>query len=58
MLYLEAFVNVMPYNIYTSLNLVPSKETSIIIWFFDRTNFFPNSVIEDVWVEVDEIYFQ
>nr|XP_027076958.1 uncharacterized protein LOC113700697 [Coffea arabica] len=54
MLDLGASINVMPKSIYTSLNLGPLKETGIIIQLADRTNAYPDGLIEDV-LEVFEI---
>ncbi|XP_071916150.1 uncharacterized protein [Coffea arabica] len=54
MLDLGASINVMPKSIYASLNLGPLKETGIIIQLADRTNAYPDGLIEDV-LEVFEI---
>ena len=50
-------MNVMPKSIYTSLNLEPFKETGIIIQLADRTNAYPEGLIEDVLVQVNELVF-
>ncbi|XP_051145535.1 uncharacterized protein LOC127261292 [Andrographis paniculata] len=50
MLDLGAAINVMPRSIYDSLNLGPLKETRIIIQLADRTNSYPDGMIEDVLV--------
>ena len=50
-------INVMPKSIYTSLNLEPFKETGIIIQLADRTNAYPEGLIEDVLVQVNELVF-
>ncbi|XP_027064788.1 uncharacterized protein [Coffea arabica] len=57
MLDLGASINVMPKTIYTSLNLGPLKETAIIIQLADRTNAYPEGLVEDVLVQVDELVF-
>nr|XP_027090491.1 uncharacterized protein LOC113711532 [Coffea arabica] len=54
MLDLGVSINVMPKSIYASLNLGPLKETGIIIQLTDRTNAYPDGLIEDV-LEVFEI---
>ncbi|XP_027124316.2 uncharacterized protein [Coffea arabica] len=57
MLDLGASINVMPKAIYASLNLGPLKETGIIIQLADRTNAYPDGVIEDVLVQVNNLVF-
>nr|XP_027124316.1 uncharacterized protein LOC113741018 [Coffea arabica] len=57
MLYLGASINVMPKAIYASLNLGPLKEIGIIIQLADRTNAYPDGVIEDVLVQVNNLVF-
>ncbi|XP_027120195.2 uncharacterized protein [Coffea arabica] len=57
MLDLGASINVMPKSIYTSLNLDPLKETGIIIQLADRTNAYPDGLIEDVLVKINELIF-
>ncbi|XP_071901075.1 uncharacterized protein [Coffea arabica] len=57
MLDLGASINVMPKTIYVSLNLSPLKETGIIIQLADRTNAYPDGVIEDVLVQVNNLVF-
>nr|XP_027124566.1 uncharacterized protein LOC113741264 [Coffea arabica] len=47
----------MPKAIYASLNLGPLKETGIIIQLADRTNAYPDGVIEDVLVQVNNLVF-
>lgn len=47
----------MPKTIYASLNLGPLKETSIIIQLADRTNAYPEGLVEDVLVQVNELIF-
>ncbi|XP_027166489.1 uncharacterized protein LOC113766504 [Coffea eugenioides] len=50
-------INVMPKSMYASLNLGPLKETEIIIQLADRTNAYPNGLVEDVLVKVNELIF-
>ncbi|XP_027152312.1 uncharacterized protein LOC113752399 [Coffea eugenioides] len=57
MLDLGASINMMPRAIYASLNLGPLKETDIIIQLADRTNAYPDGVIEDVLVQVNNLVF-
>ncbi|KAJ9167446.1 hypothetical protein P3X46_022098 [Hevea brasiliensis] len=57
MLNVVASINVMPRSIYTSLNLVPLKETGVIMQLADRSNAFFDGVIEDVLVQVNELVF-
>ncbi|XP_027120696.1 uncharacterized protein [Coffea arabica] len=57
MLDLGASINVMPKTIYASLNLGPLKGTCIIIQLADRTNAYPEGLVEDVLVQVNELVF-
>ncbi|XP_071917147.1 uncharacterized protein [Coffea arabica] len=57
MLDLGVSINVMPKSIYASLNLGPLKETGIIIQLTDRTNAYPDGLIEDVLVKINELVF-
>ncbi|XP_071906754.1 uncharacterized protein [Coffea arabica] len=57
MLDLGASINVMPKTIYASLNLGPLKETAIIIQLADRTNAYPEGLVENVLVQVNELVF-
>ena len=50
MLDLEASINVMPRSVYDSLNLGPLEQTSLVIQLADRSNTYPNGVLEDVLV--------
>ncbi|XP_071933959.1 uncharacterized protein [Coffea arabica] len=50
-------INVMPKSMYTSLNFGPLKEIEIIIQLADRTNAYPDGLIEDVLVKVNELIF-
>ena len=57
MLDLGASINVMPYAIYESLNLGPLKDTRVVIQLADRSNAYPQGVVEDVLVKVNELIF-
>ena len=57
MLDLGAFINVMPYSIYASLNLGPLEEIGVIIQLADRSNAYPRGVVEDVLVQVNQLVF-
>ncbi|XP_071905713.1 uncharacterized protein [Coffea arabica] len=57
MLDLGASINVMPKSIYASLKLGPLKETGIIIQLADRTNAYPDGLVEDVLVKVNDLVF-
>ncbi|KAH9698812.1 hypothetical protein KPL71_024142 [Citrus sinensis] len=54
---LGASINVMPRFIYSSLNVGPLKETGVIIQLADRSNAYPDGVLEDVLVQVNELVF-
>ncbi|KAH6781864.1 hypothetical protein C2S51_007157 [Perilla frutescens var. frutescens] len=58
MLDLGASINVMPMTIYEELNLGPLKETRVIIQLVDRSNVYPEGLIEDVLVKVGELIFR
>ncbi|XP_073125943.1 uncharacterized protein [Henckelia pumila] len=57
MLDLGVSINVMPYSIYCALNLGPLKETRVVIQLADRSNAYPEGVVEDVLVQVKELIF-
>ncbi|XP_019052067.1 PREDICTED: uncharacterized protein LOC104590421 [Nelumbo nucifera] len=48
MLDLGASINVMPYSIYCALRLGPLKETRVVIQLVDRSNAYPEGIVEDV----------
>ena len=54
---LGASINVMPYSIYSSLNLDPLEKTGVVIQLADRSNVYPRGVVEDVLVQVHEFVF-
>ncbi|CAL9007247.1 unnamed protein product [Prunus brigantina] len=51
MLDLGASINVMPYSIYTSMNLGELKKDGVVIQLADRSNAYPKGVLEDVLVQ-------
>ena len=57
MLDLGASINVMPYSIFSFLNLGPLDETGVVIKFADRSNIYLRGVVEHVLVQVDELVF-
>ena len=57
MLDLGASINVMPLSIFKVLNLGPLKETRVIIQLADRSNVYPEGLVEDVLVKVNEFIF-
>ena len=57
MLDLGASINVMPRSVYASLNLGSLKNTAVIIQLADRTNAYPEGVIDNVLVQVNELIF-
>ncbi|KAM2604977.1 hypothetical protein TB2_033831 [Malus domestica] len=57
MLDLGASINVMPYSIYTSMNLGELKNDGVIIQLVDRSNAYPKGVLEDVLVQVNDLVF-
>jgi hypothetical protein len=57
MLDLGASINVMPLLIYKVLNLGPLKETRVIIQMADRSNSYPEGVVEDVLIRINELIF-
>lgn len=57
MLGLGASINVISLFIYSSLNLGSLKETGVIIQLADRSNVYPEGVLKDVLVQVNELVF-
>ena len=57
MLDLGASINVMPHSVYESLKLGPLKQTGIIIQLVDQSNAYPDGVVEDVLVKVNNLIF-
>ncbi|KAL0282296.1 UNVERIFIED_CONTAM: hypothetical protein Sangu_2485800 [Sesamum angustifolium] len=54
---LGASINVMPLSIYKSLNIGPLKETGVVIQLADRSIVYPEGVLEDILVQVNELIF-
>ncbi|KAL2232540.1 UNVERIFIED_CONTAM: Retrovirus-related Pol polyprotein from transposon 17.6 [Sesamum indicum] len=54
---LGASINVMPLTIFESLNVGPLKETWVVIQLADRSIVYPEGVLEDVLVQVNELVF-
>ncbi|CAH9105229.1 unnamed protein product [Cuscuta epithymum] len=54
---LGASINVMPYSVYTALNIGPLIETGVIIQLADRSNVYPEGLVEDVLVQVGDLVF-
>ena len=57
MLNLGASINVIPRSIYSYLNVGVLKETGMIIQLANRSNAYPDGVLEDVLVQVNELVF-
>ncbi|XP_027171569.1 uncharacterized protein LOC113771151 [Coffea eugenioides] len=57
MLDLGASINVMPRSIYNLMNFGPLKETGVIIQLADRSNAYPDGVLEDILVQIDNLIF-
>ena len=57
MLDLGASINVMPRSIYNLMNIGPLKETGVIIQLADRSNAYPDGVLEDILVQIDNLIF-
>ncbi|KAG4128858.1 hypothetical protein ERO13_D09G044366v2, partial [Gossypium hirsutum] len=57
MLDLGASINVMPRSIYDKVQLGALKDTGLIIQLADRSNAYPDGVLEDVLVQVNELVF-
>ncbi|XP_071925241.1 uncharacterized protein [Coffea arabica] len=54
---LGASINVMPRSVYNLMNVGPLKETGIIIQLADRSNAYPDGVLEDILVQIDNLIF-
>ncbi|XP_024958982.1 uncharacterized protein LOC112499953 [Cynara cardunculus var. scolymus] len=57
MLDLGTSINVMPYSIYSSLNVGPLKRTEVVIQLVHRSIVYPNGILEDVLVQINELVF-
>ncbi|KAL0316601.1 UNVERIFIED_CONTAM: hypothetical protein Sradi_5538300 [Sesamum radiatum] len=54
---LGASINIMPLTIFESLHVGPLKETGVVIQLADRSVVYPEGVLEDVLVQVNELVF-
>jgi len=54
---LGASINVMPLSVYHSLNDGPLKKTSTVLQLADRSTVYPEGVLEDVLVKVNDLIF-
>ncbi|KAJ8751474.1 hypothetical protein K2173_016691 [Erythroxylum novogranatense] len=57
MLDLGASINLMSLSIYTTLNAGPLKQDGVILTLADRTTRYPEGLLEDVLVQVDDLVF-
>ena len=57
MLNLGASINIMPLSIFRALNLGLLKDTRVVIQLADKSNVYPERVVEDVLVKVNEFIF-
>ncbi|KAL2228808.1 UNVERIFIED_CONTAM: Retrovirus-related Pol polyprotein from transposon 17.6 [Sesamum indicum] len=54
---LRASINVMPLTIFESLKVGPLKEMGVVIQLADRSVVYPEGVLEDVLIQVNELVF-
>ncbi|XP_017613900.1 uncharacterized protein LOC108459044 [Gossypium arboreum] len=54
---LGASINVMPLSVYNTLSTDPLKETKVTIQLADRSIIYPEGVLENVLVKVNELIF-
>nr|URM60731.1 ZF-HD family protein [Gymnema sylvestre] len=57
MLDLGASINVMPYSVYSSLQIGELKPTGIVVQLANRSTAYPTGVLEDVLVRVKNLIF-
>ena len=57
MLDLGASINVIPHSVYASLKLGPLKQTGVIIQLADHSKAYPDGVIEEVLVKINNLIF-
>ena len=57
MLDLGASINVMAHSVYVSLKLGPLKQTRVIIQLADRSNAYPDGVVKDVLIKINNLIF-
>ncbi|KAK8502375.1 hypothetical protein V6N12_046161 [Hibiscus sabdariffa] len=54
---LGASINVMPLSVYNTISADPLKETRITVQLADRSTMYPEGVLENVLVQVNELIF-
>ncbi|XP_057785443.1 uncharacterized protein LOC131002985 [Salvia miltiorrhiza] len=54
---LGASINVMPLTIYQELKIGPVKPTRVVIQLTDRSSVYPEGIVEDVLVKVQDLIF-
>ncbi|XP_043811576.1 uncharacterized protein LOC110612714 [Manihot esculenta] len=54
---LGASINIMPLSVFQSLNAGPLKETGVVIQLADHSIVYPDGVLENVLVQVDNLIF-
>ena len=54
---LGASINIMPRSVYDKLNLRELKKTGVVLQLANRSSIFPDGVLEDVLVQVNELVF-
>jgi len=57
MLDLGASNSVVPRSVYDKLNLGELKKTSIVIQLADKSSIYPDGVLEDILIQVNELVF-
>jgi len=57
MLDLGASINIMPRSVYNKLNLGELKKTGVVLQLADRSSIYPDGVLEDALVRVNELVF-
>ena len=57
MLDLGASITVMPRSVYNKLNLAELKKTGVVLQLADRSSIYPDGVLENVLVQVNELVF-
>ena len=54
---LGASINVMPLSVYNSISADPLKETRVTIQLADRSVIYPEGVLENVLIQVNDLIF-
>ncbi|VFQ74772.1 unnamed protein product [Cuscuta campestris] len=54
---LGASINVMPYSVFVSLNIGTLNESSVVIKLADRSSVYPEGLVEDVLVQIENLIF-